>query len=102
MNAMDEMNNNLAAASMTSIPLHLRIIDVWEHNFFEELDKIMELIPVYNNIAMDTEFPGIVNVPRTRTDDYEYQLVKINVDDNKMIQLGITLFDKSGQTPPGP
>jgi CCR4-NOT transcription complex subunit 7/8 len=102
MNAMDEMQNKMVAASIANIPPHLRIIDVWDHNFFEELDKIMLLIPHYNFIAMDTEFPGIVNVPRTRTDDYEYQLVKINVDENKMIQLGITLFDKNGQTPPGP
>ena len=30
------------------------------------------------------------------TDDYEYQLVKINVDELKLIQLGITLFDDKG------
>ena len=98
MNVMDQMTKT----SMNNNPSNIRIIDVWDKNFFEELEKIKELLPVYNYIAMDTEFPGIVEVPRARTDDYEYQLVKINVDDLKLIQLGITLFNRNGQTPPGP
>ena len=77
------------------------IVDVWESNFFEELEKIKDLIAEYNYVSMDTEFPGIVNVPRSRSHDYEYQLVKINVDELKLIQLGITLFNSRGQTPQG-
>lgn len=79
-----------------------RIIDVWEDNFYEELEKIMELIPTYNHVAMDTEFPGCPEVPSAITEDYGYQLVKANVDQCKLIQLGITLFDKEGNPPPGP
>lgn len=82
-------------------PPHERIVDIWDYNFYEELDKIMELITEYNYIAMDTEFPGCPEVPQTMTDDYGYQLVKVNVDECKLIQLGITLFDKDGKTPPG-
>eukprot|EP00344_Euplotes_crassus_P003653 CAMPEP_0197004632 /NCGR_PEP_ID=MMETSP1380-20130617/24307_1 /TAXON_ID=5936 /ORGANISM="Euplotes crassus, Strain CT5" /LENGTH=408 /DNA_ID=CAMNT_0042423491 /DNA_START=17 /DNA_END=1243 /DNA_ORIENTATION=+ len=78
-----------------------RIVDIWEHNFFEEMDKIMALIPEYNYVAMDTEFPGCPEVPASITDDYGYQLVKINVDQCKLIQLGITLFNKDGKPPPG-
>jgi CCR4-NOT transcription complex subunit 7/8 len=84
-----------------NIPIPTRIIDVWEDNMFEELERIMSMISIYNYIAMDTEFPGIVHVPRTKTDDYEYQLVKINVDELKLIQLGITLFDSDGVAPAG-
>lgn len=59
------------------------------------------LISDFNYISMDTEFPGIVNVPRSRSMDYEYQLVKINVDELKLIQLGITLFNSRGEVPQG-
>lgn len=57
------------------------IIDVWEENFEEELWKIMKLTEKYNVIAMDTEFPGINNVPKGRINekDFEYQLIKENV-----------------------
>jgi CCR4-NOT transcription complex subunit 7/8 len=101
MNAMEQMQENLATATMNNMPSQMRIVDVWDSNFFEELEKIKELLPIYSYVAMDTEFPGVVEVPRSRTDDYEYQLTKVNVDQLKIIQLGITLFDKFGQTPPG-
>lgn len=36
------------------------IIEVYNDNFFKEMEKIMSLVPEYNYIAMDTEFPGDV------------------------------------------
>jgi CCR4-NOT transcription complex subunit 7/8 len=36
-----------------------------------------------------------------RKSDYHYQTLRCNVDILKMIQLGITLFDEEGNTPPG-
>jgi CCR4-NOT transcription complex subunit 7/8 len=102
MGMMEQMHSPMNSAQpMVNVPMHLRIIDVWDDNFFEQLEEIKSLIPVYNYIAMDTEFPGVVEVPRKKTDDYQYQLVKVNVDELKMIQLGITLFDKEGKIPPG-
>ena len=83
------------------MPTQLRIIDVWDSNFNEEFEKITQLSKDYPYISMDTEFPGTVEVPRSRTSDYGYQLVKVNVDELKLIQLGITLFDKNGNTPSG-
>ena len=53
---------------------------------------------------MDTEFPGIVAKPVgifSSADEYKYQLVKCNVELLKLIQLGITLFDGSGNLPKG-
>ena len=51
------------------------IIDVWDSNFYEELAKVVELIPHFNFIAMvrpvshpqDTEFPGGKHVPKSIT-----------------------------------
>ena len=101
MNVMEEREKEVEKQKKKEPPAQLRIIDIWDYNFFEELEKIVALLPEYRYIAMDTEFPGYVEVPRVMTEDYEYQLVKINVDDNKLIQLGITLFDDEGNTPSG-
>ena len=57
----------------------------------------------YRFIAMDTEFPGVVARPIGEfrsTSDYQYQLLRCNVDLLRIIQLGITFMDDQGQTPP--
>jgi len=77
------------------------IVDVWYNNFFSELEKIEELLPQYPYIAMDTEFPGVVNVPKQITSDYVYKMVKINCDELLLIQLGITLYNDQGEMPEG-
>ncbi|KAF2075239.1 hypothetical protein CYY_003457 [Polysphondylium violaceum] len=75
------------------------IIDVWNFNLEEEMAKIRELVEDYNYIAMDTEFPGIVSRPvgtfRT-TAEYNYQTLRLNVDQLKIIQLGLTFCDSNG------
>ena len=51
----------------------------------------------------DTEFPGIVARPMgafTTKADYHYQCLRCNVDLLKVIQLGISLFDDEGNSPP--
>ena len=40
-------------------------------------------------------------MPAVDGQDYTYQLVKVNVDHLKLIQIGITLFDKEGRMPEG-
>merc|ERR1712018_536721 len=79
------------------------IRDVWTHNLEEEFKNISSLISKYPFVGMDTEFPGIVAKPMVynNVDEYKYQLVKCNVDLLKLIQLGITLFDGSGNLPKG-
>lgn len=53
----------------------------------------------YSFVAMDTEFPGVVARPigsfSTNT-DYQYQTLRCNVDLLKIIQLGLSFFDKHG------
>lgn len=80
------------------------IREVWAHNLGDEFREICHLVQKYPFVAMDTEFPGIVAKPVgsfSSADEYKYQLVKCNVDLLKLIQLGITLFDGSGNLPKG-
>jgi len=80
------------------------IVDVWANNIDEEFERIRKVIEKYNYIAMDTEFPGVVAKPlgefRTSA-DYQYQILRCNVDLLKIIQLGLTFMNEKGETPPG-
>ena len=105
-----------------------RICEVWADNLEEELKRIRHVIRKYNYIAMvsdawsgqceqicdmckrvavflqDTEFPGVVARPigefRSNA-DYQYQLLRCNVDLLKIIQLGLTFMNEQGEYPPG-
>lgn len=51
--------------------------------------------------SQDTEFPGVVARPIgdfRSSADYQYQLLRCNVDLLKIIQVGITFLDDFGQT----
>jgi len=91
--------------SITDTPI---IKDVWEDNFEQEFKEIMHLAEKYKVIAMDTEFPGIVY--RLNENDLEsisnyheieYRTIKMNVDQLKVIQVGISIADEDGFMPPG-
>ncbi|CAG0889546.1 unnamed protein product [Cyprideis torosa] len=87
--------------SMTNEECGIR--EVWSSNLYEEFYTIIKLIPDYNHIAMDTEFPGVVARPIGEfrsTAEYQYKALKCNVDLLKIIQLGITFYNEKGQTPP--
>lgn len=71
-------------------------MNVWDDNLEAEIDKIMQLVEKYNYIAMDTEFPGICN---TGENLIGYTFIKSNVDELKLIQVGITLADENGEMP---
>ena len=71
-------------------------MNVWDDNLEAEVDKISQLIEKYNYISMDTEFPGIC---MTGEHLIGYNFIKSNVDELKLIQLGITLSDENGETP---
>ncbi len=54
-------------------------------------------------LYQDTEFPGVVARPMggfRGKSDYHYQCLRTNVDLLKVIQIGITLFNEDGETPP--
>lgn len=105
------------------------ICEVWASNVEEEMRKIRQIIQSYNYVAMvgepvcsrrgenvfciiktvhilrqDTEFPGVVVRPIGEfrsTVDYQYQLLRCNVDLLKIIQLGLTFMNEDGDYPAG-
>ena len=62
------------------------------------------MVRFHDYIAMDTEFPGVVARPIGEfksSSDYQYQLLRCNVDLLKIIQLGVTFMDDKGNLPDG-
>jgi len=93
--------------SLEALPMsglsEMGIKDVWAHNMEDAFRDIRRLVQKFRFIAMDTEFPGVVARPIGEfrsTSDYQYQLLRCNVDLLKIIQLGITFMDDQGKTPP--
>ena len=77
------------------------IKEVYEDNFLEELKKITVLLEEdFTVVGMDTEFPGTVfNSNNYTNKNFYYEILKINIDSLKLIQLGITLKNKKGEFP---
>ncbi|XP_002161572.1 CCR4-NOT transcription complex subunit 7 [Hydra vulgaris] len=78
------------------------IIDVWNYNMDDEFHKIREIMVNYPYVAMDTEFPGVVARPIgdfKSSSDYQYQLLRCNVDLLKIIQIGFTFYNDKGEQP---
>lgn len=78
-----------------------QIKEVWSENIEEEFKIINELIETYNYVGMDTEYPGIYAAYQTESNTKEagYKFIKANVDQLKLIQIGITLSNEQGETP---
>jgi CCR4-NOT transcription complex subunit 7/8 len=76
------------------------IKEVYYDNFVEEIKILSSLLDKYNYIAMDTEFPGFVYQSTVNGKDSYYRTIKTNVDKLKLIQVGITLRDSMGNSPP--
>lgn len=92
----------LSAASGPTTNEECGIREVWAHNLDEEFKTICQIIQKYPYVAMDTEFPGVVARPIGEfksTADYQYQLLRCNVDLLKIIQLGLTFLDDKGSLP---
>lgn len=77
-----------------------KIIEVFETNFIQEIKRMSSFLEVYNYVGMDTEFPGVVYKLDNYSSDFYYKSIKINVDELKLIQLGITLSNSKGENPP--
>ncbi|PNY29812.1 Uncharacterized protein TCAP_00273 [Tolypocladium capitatum] len=89
--------------TMRTQPNKGRIREVWKHNLHEEMAVLRDMVDKYPYIAMDTEFPGVVSRPMggfRGKSDYHYQCLRTNVDMLKVIQIGLTLFNEDGETPP--
>lgn len=81
-----------------------RIRSVWETNLDEEFMLIKSLINDYPFVATDTEFPGVIFKRPDQTHGQQslqarYEVIKLNVDALKIIQVGITLSNAAGELP---
>ncbi|XP_008794330.1 probable CCR4-associated factor 1 homolog 7 [Phoenix dactylifera] len=80
----------------------VQIREVWNDNVDVEFALIREIVDDFPYVAMDTEFPGIVARPLGNfktSSDFNYATLKANVDMLKLIQLGLTFSDESGNLP---
>ena len=74
-------------------------------NFEAELDTVAALLPRHPYVVVDTEYPGTVHRPPAGTRDADlspderYALVRANVDELPIVQLGLTLCDAHGNLP---
>lgn len=87
-------------STITKTPEEKSLIkDVYADNFEKEMKKISRLIERFPCISMDTEFPGIVHQVNTKSREAGWKNIKLNVDELKLIQCGITLSDDQGNIP---
>lgn len=81
------------------------IREVWAHNLREEFRNLRNVVRQgYNFVAMDTEFPGVVARPLgvfRSTQEFQYQVLRVNCDALRLIQVGMTVFDEHGHLPKG-
>lgn len=76
------------------------IVEVYENNFIQEIKRLGSYLEKYPIIGMDTEFPGLVYPCPNYTQGFYYKYIKTNVDKLKLIQLGVSLFNENGESPP--
>ncbi|KAL9425048.1 hypothetical protein AB3S75_032057 [Citrus x aurantiifolia] len=75
----------------------MAIISVWRDNFQQESVQFDKSLHRFNILSIDTEFPGFIcSTPRDAPTSVVYNNLKFNVDNTKIIQLGITLSDDKG------
>ncbi|CAN6556220.1 hypothetical protein ACFX13_005864 [Malus domestica] len=83
---------------------NVEIRSVWQDNLESEFALIQSMIRYYPFLSIDTEFPGTVfqysdvHTPLP-TPASRYKLMKANVDNTNIIQLGLTLSDNNGNLP---
>ena len=79
------------------------IREVWADNLKEAFEDISNSIDEFPCISMDTEYPGRIHhspVPfLLQSPAQKYNVLKSNVDELKLIQVGITLSDANGNLP---
>lgn len=75
----------------------MTIIPVWRKDFYHNMSLFDAALLRFNVLSIDTEFPGFLhNTPRDAPPAVRYDDLKYNVDNTKIIQLGITLSDDEG------
>ncbi|XP_052170405.1 putative CCR4-associated factor 1 homolog 8 [Diospyros lotus] len=76
----------------TAVFLRMKMVYGFEEECFKGF-----LLDTYHTIAFDTEFPGFLHrTPRHSSEEKVYEDLKYNVDQTKIVQLGLTLLDDEG------
>ncbi|XP_028769644.1 probable CCR4-associated factor 1 homolog 9 [Neltuma alba] len=82
---------------------HVIVREVWASNLVSELSLIRAAMPTSCFASFDTEFPGTIITPDVDKRSYSklspptnYSFMKANVDELKIIQIGLTLSDSDG------
>ena len=93
---------------MASKKKRVIVREVWARNLDYEFALIQTALPFYPMASLDTEFPGVIFNPYkdkpvfpklSHVQNYNYTLMKANVDALKIIQIGLTLSDGEGNLP---
>jgi CCR4-NOT transcription complex subunit 7/8 len=81
----------------------VEFVDVWADNLEESFVRLRAIVDDYPFVGMDTEFPGVVAHPvgNFSKSEYNYQMLRCNVDMLKLIQLGMSFCDENGNSPKG-
>ncbi|KAF6137917.1 hypothetical protein GIB67_041790 [Kingdonia uniflora] len=68
--------------------------EVWSSNFEFEMSMMEDAARMYRYVCIDTEFPGFLRSSSRDASEWEhYADLKFNVDNLKVIQLGLTFSD---------
>ncbi|CAL6105725.1 CAF1_family ribonuclease [Hexamita inflata] len=89
--------------------MSVKIVDVYSDNLEQTINEIMDLVEQYPIIGVDTEFPGSFHdpvfiaalsnkLPLSQLVQ-SYQKFKVNIDNMKLIQLGLSLSNDKGDHP---
>ena len=88
--------NSSITGTTTTTTTEDGFVEVCAKNLEDVFVKIRQIVWKFPYVAMDTEFPGIVARPIgdfRSSADYQYQLLKCNVNLLKLIQLELTFYD---------
>lgn len=78
--------------------------EVWAHNLEEEMSNIRDVAEHYQHVAVEVLLPKVVAAPTGPFGDYSeynYQMLRCNVDLTRALQISLTLSDAKGNRPKG-
>jgi len=101
--------NGTAAADRQQPPpppkkQHPKATEVWAHNLEEEMTNLRDTAETYQHVVAEVLMPKVVASPTGPFGDYSeynYQMLRCNVDLTRALQITLTLSDAKGSRPKG-